>query len=232
MSSVRFRSPAFKNMIKDLFPTPVYETFLEPTKEVQDTMIHYVHDFLEKNQEHFANVPSLTGEVLGDYQISDKPEFKWLSEQVFSHCSKYIEEIGATMEHSELWAVQSWPVVCVTNSYVGYHRHSQSHFSAVYYVQCDDDCESGELVIHAHEPNPLSNLPIYHEKSTVHNRRRDLILPKKGKLVIFPSVLAHEVLPYYGDLPRFSVSFDIMVTSKKDAGSFCLVHPSKWVKLS
>ena len=49
--------------------------------------------------------------------------------------------------------------------------------------------------------------------------------------MIFPSSLNHEVREYHGQTNRYSISYDILITTRKEAGNFCLVNPSRWVKI-
>ena len=225
-------------MIDKLFPTSIYHEDLVVPDDVQLGMVNYIDRFYEENKHHLQFVPSLTGEVLGDPQISNKEEFKWITEQVSKHCSRYIKMIGATLEPndihpgSDLYIPQSWPIVCTNGGNVGYHKHCQSHFSAVFYVKTEENNETGNLIVHVHEPNPLSYLPIFHERTTEYNVKRKKYTPVQNRLFIFPSMLAHEVETYFGNTPRYSISYDILVTTKKDAGNFCLVNPSKRIRIT
>ena len=76
-------------MIDSLFSTTVYHVDLEPTTEVHDGMVQYIDRFYYKNIQHLGFAPSFTGEILGDSQISSKPEFKWIKD------SSELEEINA-----------------------------------------------------------------------------------------------------------------------------------------
>lgn len=224
-------------MIDSLFSTTVYHVDLEPTTEVHDGMVQYIDRFYYKNIQHLGFAPSFTGEILGDSQISSKPEFKWITDQLAIHLKNYIKELGATLDQtdihpgSDIYIPQSWPIVCVNGGGVGYHNHCQSHFSAVFYVRTEEGNDTGQLAVHAPEPNTLSGLPIFHTTPTEYSRRIKTYNAVQNRLMIFPSSLNHEVREYHGQTNRYSISYDILITTRKEAGNFCLVNPSRWVKI-
>ena len=86
-------------------------------------------------------------------------------------------------------------------------------------------------MVHAPQPNTLSGLPIFHNKPTYGSSKTRKYDAVQNRLVIFPSTLNHEVLPYNGILNRYSISYDILITTRKEAGNFCLVNPKRWVKI-
>jgi hypothetical protein len=51
-------------------------------------------------------------------------------------------------------------------------------------------------------------------------------------LLLFPSDLLHRVLPYEGGVPRYSVSYDLAVTTAPGQGREMLTpHTMDWVPL-
>ena len=224
-------------MIDYLFPTTVYQADLDTPDDVHVGMVNYIDKFYHKNVQHVGFVPSFTGEILGDSQISSEPEFSWVTQQISFHLKKYIEELGATLEPtdihpgSDIYVPQSWPIVCVNGGGVGYHNHCQSHFSAVFYVRTEKDNDTGQLVVYSPEPNTLSGLPIFHVKPTYGSPRTRYYNAVQNRLVIFPSTLNHEVREYHGVTNRYSISYDILITTRKESGNFCLVNPSRWIKI-
>ena len=85
--------------------------------------------------------------------------------------------------------------------------------------------------MHAPQPNTLSGLPIFHSKPTYGSSKTQKYDAVQNRLVIFPSTLNHEVLPYSGITNRYSISYDILITTRKESGNFCLVNPKRWVKI-
>jgi uncharacterized protein (TIGR02466 family) len=106
--------------------------------------------------------------------------------------------------------VESWFHVTRHGGQHGLHKHPNASWSGVYFVRrgtrSADHPRNGWLRLHDPRPNismyqDLGNLPMW-------NSTHD-IEPEEGKLVVFPSWLYHEVLPYVGDLPRITVAFNV-----------------------
>ena len=52
-------------------------------------------------------------------------------------------------------------------------------------------------------------------------------------MLIFPSSLQHAVVPYIGDTPRYSISYDIMITMKRNSHmEYSIPDPSEWKNLT
>ena len=101
----------------------------------------------------------------------------------------------------------------------------------MFYVRTEKDNETGQLVVYSPEPNTLSGLPIFHVKPTYGSSRTRYYNAVQNRLVIFPSTLNHEVREYHGITNRYSISYDILITTRKESGNFCLVNPSRWIKI-
>ena len=70
------------------------------------------------------------------------------------------------------------------------------------------------------------------------NLRRDaavsggVFAPLPQSLLLFPSDLRHRVLPYEGSSPRYSVSYDLAITTAPGKGRVMRTpHPMDWVPL-
>ena len=54
----------------------------------------------------------------------------------------------------------------------------------------------------------------------------------ENRLLIFPSSLHHEVEPYKGEIPRYSVTYDIIITGKENTdevdNEMSIIHPTQW----
>tara|TARA_E500000318_G_C3463359_1_gene173562 strand:+ start:100 stop:684 length:585 start_codon:yes stop_codon:yes gene_type:complete len=87
------------------------------------------------------------------------------------------------------------------------HVHSDTIFSGVLYLQCNN--ESGNLVF----PHPAANHVYHFNDDTVeeHNHMNSSFFktpPQEKKLIIFPSYASHYVEPNNSDSDRISLSFN------------------------
>ena len=99
-------------------------------------------------------------------------------------------------------------------------------------IRTEEGNNTGQLRVHSPEPNTLTSLPIFHTGKTEYNAKTKYYDAVQNRLLIFPSSLHHEVTEYVGYKNRYSISYDILITTKKEAGNFCLVNPSQWVCLT
>lgn len=93
--------------------------------------------------------------------------------------------------------IHVWACVNRHLDYNTIHTHPGGHISGVYYVE-GDDMES--LILHDPNTNSLSN-----------NGSVYAVTATSGRIVLFPSWLSHEVLPYQGSGQRIAISFNANV---------------------
>jgi hypothetical protein len=101
-------------------------------------------------------------------------------------------------------------VIIPKNSFVPLHAED-AHLSAIYVVDTDarPDLElqdySGALVL-ANPGGPFGSRALPWE-----GPRNDLIIPKIGDLIVFPSYLAHHSFVYNGERPGVEIHFELTV---------------------
>ena len=224
------------------FPTLIYDEALKPPKETYEGMISYVDAFYEKNKEDRIGSANITGDVTGDYQISKDPAFHWLNREVARHCKLYLKEFGVNAQYLKLFSSKSWPVVCghtIDTSEAKFavesHNHPNSHLSVVFYLQTDRN-QGGELELHAPSTHPLWFVPLapHVEKIPWPSLVEISYVPAPNHVIIFPSSLTHCVRPYYGSNKRYSITYDILITGKKDIdmdNEMCIVNPANWIDI-
>ena len=224
------------------FPTLIYDEALKPPKETYEGMISYVDAFYEKNKEDRIGSANITGDVTGDYQISKDPAFHWLNREVARHCKLYLKEFGVNAKYLKLFSSKSWPVVCghtIDTSEAKFavesHNHPNSHLSVVFYLQTDRN-QGGELELHAPSTHPLWFVPLapHVEKIPWPSLVEIRYVPAPNHVIIFPSSLTHCVRPYYGSNKRYSITYDILITGKKDIdmdNEMCIVNPANWIDI-
>ena len=123
---------------------------------------------------------------------------------------------------------KSWPVFLKNDTEVNSHTHPNSHISFVYYLQVDDDNETGKINFQRLQDHWNNTVPF---KSSF-----TAIQPKNNIAIMFPSSLLHWVDDYFGDLMRISITYDITITTKLVEGAtkseMMISDPSIWRKLN
>ena len=171
---------------------------------------------------HYANSnPSLKqqpGVFESDFTLFSWPEpciqklraFCWsVLGQTLQSLNRYSAE---EMQRLQIFS-HTWYHVTRNGGFTIMHTHPMASWSGVYCVDPGstphDRPESG--VLRFHNPHHYSNLfldagnlrlkPPYHHGTWSHRF-------KAGDLVLFPSWLQHEVLPFYGDDERITIAFN------------------------
>ena len=115
------------------------------------------------------------------------------------------------------------------------HTHPNAHLSAIFYLQTDVD-SGGELTLHASPTHPIRHLPLapFLDRVTLGSLDQMEYKPVQNQLIIFPSSVEHEVDLYYGDINRYSITYDLIVTGKEDLegdNEMCTINPNLWMEL-
>ena len=95
------------------------------------------------------------------------------------------------------------------------HSHRNAQLSAVFYVLTDPANESGELGFEAPDDYFSHVMAIPHRDAAVAGGE---FAPLPHSLLLFPTDLRHWVLPYEGSSPRYSVSYDLAITTAPGKG--------------
>lgn len=117
-------------------------------------------------------------------------------------------EMGRLQIHSHTWFH-----ITRRGGYFGLHNHPMASWSGVYCVasgQHDaDKPDSGAL--HFANPNQLANMYVDPANSRIrapYNMNGKSYRFQPGQLVLFPSWVNHEVLPFFGEGERITVAFN------------------------
>ena len=99
----------------------------------------------------------------------------------------------------------------------------------MFYVLTDPANESGALEFEAPDNYFSHVMAIPYRDAAVSG---GVFMPLPHRLLLFPSDLRHRVLPYEGNGPRYSVSYDLAITTAPGKGrEMRTPHPMDWVPL-
>lgn len=110
-------------------------------------------------------------------------------------------------------ATEAWFHITRRGGYFGVHNHPMHSWSGVYCVAHEGDnpdSDSGKFVM----INPMSTNTMYIDYGNAHMKTPNAMGPRlvrlnAGDLMLFPSWVLHQVLPFEGDEPRITVAFNI-----------------------
>lgn len=152
---------------------------------------------------------------------------------LFESSSPYVKEIKSMIEDSlRGWIIQSsgleanqviklnlknhaWFHITRKGGQKTLHNHPNASWSVVYYIdEGDIDSENRSGFIQFYDPRAGANM---HQDSSNMYLKREYntngvaYQPRSGLMLIFPSYLHHEVLPYLGDKPRINIAANYWV---------------------
>lgn len=161
--------------------------------------------FTDKEMNFINNVvfTENTGNFVStDFNVLDRDEMKDLKKFCHDGINDYFREIYKPINNLELRITQSWLNLTRKGQFHHRHTHSNSAFSASFYISSsDNDC------IYFNSPhNQMLNFETY--EYTDFNSRSWQMPAKEGNLLMFPSWLEHEVKTKEDDGDRVSLSFN------------------------
>lgn len=191
----------FNAEILPLFSSPVYKSSVPLLDSLE----------VVKNVDYEIIMPSADGFISKNRYILDIPELSTLKEQILLHINYFTAEIlKIDVGRIQFYITNSWAMQHVNSHQAGRHFHSNSLFSGVYYIQCDDD--SGQLFFHSKEPDPFSStIGLDRAEWNILNSPRYSFTPEQGDLFIFPSALEHSVGQHNSSVQRYCIAFNVFV---------------------
>ena len=109
-----------------------------------------------------------------------------------------------------------WANVNSPGAVHGMHAHPNNYLSGVYYVQVQDGADT----INFHDPRAQTGVirPGVTEL-TAYNTDQVVMAISTGTLIVFPAWLLHSVAANQSELPRISISFNVMFAAFSDTVS-------------
>jgi uncharacterized protein (TIGR02466 family) len=201
--------------VKQLFPTPVMIASFPPdiAAQIKGDLVPLILD--KAKREETKNITNI-----GGWQ-SDTHIAEWGGAPVQMIVKAFLDLIEQNTMNllnpdfalNTPWIVNGWANVNRKGHYNVPHLHAGAYWSAIYYLQVDDN-EGGELEI----SDPRGALPIMAHPNLRYSAKEfrscgghELHKPHSGQCILFPSWLTHAVRPYKGDGTRISLAFNFAV---------------------
>ena len=191
-----------KNAIYPLFPYPLMVCGKD-------------YEFTSADKEFIAGLDMIdnTGNLMSkDDRVLDNDEFsdlkKFIDEQIFN----FKKNLLRIKDENEIYITQSWVNITGPSGYHPKHKHQNSIISGVIYVDENDD---GSLPpIRFHRTLEMFSLDFSFDELNEFNASAREFDPSQGKLMLFPSLLEHDVAENTSDRMRTSISFNTFVRGK------------------
>lgn len=185
------------------FPTAIFVEENLISFEDNQNLSKYVLDLETKIQKGGQNWITDISNSHGTYDLILDNEFKNLTDSVTDKINIFAKEFGSNYEYDKPSSM--WYNIYRNGDYQEYHTHTDSVFSAVYFVTNPEN--SGRIVFeNPIEPDmkPIKNITVNNDL----NFKNCHYNPKPGTLLIFRSYMRHMVERCLNIEPRITIAFN------------------------
>ncbi|MDB2403098.1 2OG-Fe(II) oxygenase family protein [Litoricolaceae bacterium] len=207
-----------------------YTPFTDPVFKIEDETLLALNDKLVidiKNwrlESEGVNKSNSHGAWHSTYDLQRRPQqsFKQFWERIVYIVGELVKKINPEFDLKNYAAVsQAWANVSPKHSFNAPHRHPGFTLSGVYYVAIPEEIntKNKEGVIQFTDISCRQMISAK-ELFKPFGATSFGVMPKPGRLLLFPSDLLHWVTPHSSEHDRISIAFNIGFRSHEEVNSF------------
>ena len=195
-----------------LFPTPVYQNFLEFRPSELKSMIDYVSNLDWASDKDIYEGPN--GETTKlEADLLSEPELENLRKKIDEEVYNFAKSLQIDFSKHGLKRINSWGNLQKKGNYIKEHRHNNTQFSGVFYLQTPEN--SGDIIFTTRNATWINSywepsLTGYDDLNSFEKRFR----PQQCGIFLFPAHLDHYVTPSHSEEERYSISFKYNLDGK------------------
>ena len=195
-----------------LFPTPVYQNFLEFRPSELKSMIDYVSNLDWASDKDIYEGPN--GETTKlEADLLSEPELENLRKKIDEEVYNFAKSLQIDFGKHGLKRINSWGNLQKKGNYIKEHRHNNTQFSGVFYLQTPEN--SGDIIFTTRNATWINSywepsLTGYDDLNSFEKRFR----PQQCGIFLFPAHLDHYVTPSHSEEDRYSISFNYNLDGK------------------
>ena len=182
-----------------LFPSTLFYSYLDEldTKKIIEIVENKFTFFKSENVYDNGIYLSESKNILDFF-----PDLKQLIVDSFSLCAFDVLKF----KDCDFKITTSWITRSVNKSYTHFHRHKNSFYSGVLYLNGGMDFSPIEFATNSEF---FGSFLIDSSEKNIYNSENWEIIPEEKKLIFFPSNLSHRICYSLSDCPRYSLAFNI-----------------------
>ena len=195
-----------------LFPTPVYQNCLEFRPSELKSMIDYVSNLDWASDKDIYEGPN--GETTKlEADLLSEPELENLRKKIDKEVYNFAKSLQIDFSKHGLKRINSWGNLQMKGNYIKEHRHNNTQFSGVFYLQTPEN--SGDIIFTTRNATWINSywepsLTGYDDLNSFEKRFR----PQQCGIFLFPAHLDHYVTPSHSEEERYSISFNYNLDGK------------------
>jgi len=194
-----------KKEIIQYFPTSFYYKENILSKNIKQDLIDYVLKIKEKTKKGGSNWLVNTYNSLGTLDLIKNKKFNILNKEITKYTNIFNNELGSNYLYKN--PSEGWFNVYEKNDHQEFHTHPGFTFSAVYYLQVEEDMNKRSSIIFKHPYEDMKPLKGKVNFNQLSYQRAD-IKPENNSLLIFRSYLHHFVEKHMGSKPRITLAYN------------------------
>ena len=195
-----------------LFPTPVYQNCLEFRPSELKSMIDYVSNLDWASDKDIYEGPN--GETTKlEADLLSEPELENLRKKIDEEVYNFAKSLQIDFGKHGLKRINSWGNLQKKGNYIKEHRHNNTQFSGVFYLQTPEN--SGDIIFTTRNATWINSywepsLTGYDDLNSFEKRFR----PQQCGIFLFPAHLDRYVTPSHSEEERYSISFNYNLDGK------------------
>lgn len=148
------------------------------------------------------------GTYTQEQQLLDKVLFREVKEEILGLCREFSKVYSHKVE--DIAICNSWGNVIRQGQTIHYHRHDNSYISGSFYLT-----EGSPLnILNTVHRDLFGFVPQVEDKENFRSWESFNIKPKPGRIILFPSMMHHCVLPSDSPDNRYSIAFNAIPLGK------------------
>ncbi len=136
------------------------------------------------------------------------PAVQTLQAWIVEAFKKATQSTSRGQDYSGSIRISCWANVNHSGDFKAVHRHPNSAWSGVYYVDAQQPEDTSNRSGHIHFQDPRCGAGMCPDAFDLFGQQREL-QPSTGQMLLFPSWLPHGLSPYHGKGERISIAFNI-----------------------
>jgi uncharacterized protein (TIGR02466 family) len=198
----------------DLFPTPIAKYHRADNEDLRLKFLSLLDQY-PKDQVYCETAGLVHFYQEGDLDLKQHDQFNDLHQWILSSVKDYAEKFYGIIE-TEFLDLNVW-INANVGGFQHPHNHSNSLFSATYYIQLDNDIHSGLDFYNPRTPSSLFKpfIEVSGKHITDYTKDKHSVQVSQGDLLIWPSELMHGYDQAKVTVPRVSMSINFLPETVK-----------------
>lgn len=192
------------------FGIPIYARHLPLFADHQAAIAEHIQQLQDIDKDQGIKRSNQGGWHSSDrLHLTQHEDTRWLILRLLEIASQCIRNFEGERPLQDIKMVAAWANINCRGQWNAPHEHLPCSWSEVFYV------DAGEPLADADDPEQLEGKIMFFDPLPLGDEWKRPVninyTPITGAMLLFPAFLTHMVAPYFGDQPRISLAFNLLV---------------------